>query len=99
MTNELYPPKNSFLYFDDRKAAKYASPLSIMGFADFETKLELINCKDNLENSFDIKESFTKRKNVHKIVSFSLIFVDNNGKLLFEKYSVEQMLGKFFLKS
>ena len=52
MTNELYPPKNSFLYFDDRKAAKYASPLSIMGFADFETKLELINCKDNFKKIF-----------------------------------------------
>ena len=69
-----------------------------MGFADFETKLELINCKDNLENSFDIKESFTKRKNVHKIVSFSLIFVDNNGKLLFEKIFCGANAGEIFLK-
>ena len=37
MTTEVYPKEKSFVSFDDKKAAKYASPISIMGFADFET--------------------------------------------------------------
>ena len=40
MTNEVFPTEKNYLSFDDKKAAKYASQLYIMAFADFETKLE-----------------------------------------------------------
>jgi len=40
LTKEIYPPENSYISYDDKKAAKYASPLSLMGFAEFETKLD-----------------------------------------------------------
>ena len=53
MTNEVYPPDKTYLSFDSKKAAKYASPISIMGFADFETKLECINSKDKLEDAIE----------------------------------------------
>ena len=39
-----------------------------------------IDNKDEFEDAFDRIDSFTTRKKVHKIVSFSLIFVDNDGK-------------------
>ena len=42
MTKEIYPPQKTFISFDDKKAAKYASPLSIIGFADFEAKLDTL---------------------------------------------------------
>ena len=84
LTKEVYPPENSYISYDDRKAAKYASPLSIMGFADFETKLDGDSSKDDLTDALKSKESFTDRKNIHKIVSFSIIFLDTNGKIIFE---------------
>ena len=43
ITKETYPSPNKFLTFDDNKAAKFASPLTITGFADFESKLDCIN--------------------------------------------------------
>ena len=99
MTNEVYPPEKTYLSFDDKKAAKYASPLSIMGFADFETKLESINYNDKLSDVYGKEESFTHRKNSHKIVSFSLIFVDNDGKLIFEKTFCGKNTGEHFFKT
>ena len=62
VTKEVYPPEKSYLSFDNKKAAKYSSPISIMGFADFETKLDDINCKDNFVDALNSKESFTKKK-------------------------------------
>ena len=62
LTKKVYPPENSYISYDDKKAAKYASPLSIMGFADFETKLEGCSFKDDLTDALKSKESFTDRK-------------------------------------
>ena len=91
----MYPPEKSYLSFDDKKAAKYASPISIMGFADFETKLKSINKKGKIEDALNQTKSFTIRKSAHKIVSFSLIFVDTDGKLIFEKKISSKMQGNF----
>ena len=96
LTNEVYPPEKSYLSFDDKKAAKYASPISIMGFADFETKLKSINKKGKIEDALNQTKSFTIRKSAHKIVSFSLIFVDTDGKLIFEKKFCGKNAGQFF---
>ena len=98
ITNEVYPPEKSYLSFDNKKAAKYASPLTIMGFADFETKLVSINQEDKIEDAFDKIESFTIRKSAHKIVSFSLIFIDTDGKLIFEKNFCGRSAGEYFSK-
>ena len=43
MTKEVYPSPRTFVSFDDKKAAKLASPLSIIGFADFEEKLDSLD--------------------------------------------------------
>ena len=91
--------KKSYLFFDDKKAAKYACPLSIIGFADFETKIVSIDNKDEFKDAFDRIDSFTTRKKVHKIVSFSLIFVDNDGKLIFEKTSCAKNAGEGFFQT
>ena len=85
MTLKTYPKPKSCLRFDDKKAAKYASPISIMAFADFETKQDLIDIEANLKDSLGKMDSFTIRKSPHRIVSFSLIFVDTDEKLIFEK--------------
>ena len=61
MTKDEYPPEKSYLSFDDKKAAKYACPLSIVGFGDFETKLDVINNKDEFKDAFNRIESFTIR--------------------------------------
>ena len=97
ITKEVYPPSNTFLSFDDKRAAKFASPLSITGCADFETKLSrLNNTKSDIGFPLISKQSFTLRKNVHAIVSFSLVFVDTNGKLIFEKAFCGKNAGEFF---
>lgn len=98
-TVDVYPPEKSYLSFDDKKAAKYACPLSIIGFADFETKIVSIDNKDEFKDAFDRIDSFTTRKKVHQIVSFSLIFVDNDGKLIFEKTSCAKNAGECFFQT
>ena len=70
-----------------------------MGFADFETKLVSINQEDKIEDAFDKIESFTIRKSAHKIVSFSLIFIDTDGKLIFEKNFCGRNAGEYFFKT
>ena len=57
-----------------------------------------IGNKDEFEDAFDRIDSFTTRKKVHKIVSFSVIFVDNDGKLIFEKTSLAKNAGECFFK-
>jgi len=66
----LKPIQNQkvFLSVDDKKAAKYASPTSIMGFADFETKQDFIDRKANLKDSLGKMDSFTDKKSAHRIV-------------------------------
>ncbi len=49
LTKEEYPAPGTFLSYDDIKAAKYAYPLSIIGCADFETKL---NINENVNVTF-----------------------------------------------
>ena len=56
-----------------------------MGLANLETKLYGGNSKDDLADALKSKESFKDRKNIHKIVSFSIIFLDTNGKMIFGK--------------
>ena len=98
-TLDVYPPEKSYLSFDDKKAAKYACPLSIIGFADFETKIVSIDNKDEFKDAFHRLDSFTTRKKLHQIVSFSLIFVDNDGKLIFEKTSCAKNAGECFFQT
>ena len=85
--------------FDDKKAAKYACPLSIIGFADFETKIVSTDNKDEFKDAFNRLDSFTTRKKLPQIVSFSLIFVDNDGKLIFEKTSCAKNAGECFFQT
>ena len=66
-----------------------------MGVADFETKLDGGNSKDDLADALISKESFTDRKNIHKIVSFSITFLDTHGKMIFGK-KCGQNAGKYF---
>ena len=97
LTKEEYPSPGTFLSYDDKKAAKYAYPLSIIGFADFETKLNINeNVNVTFEDSLKSNESFTVRKNVHIIVSFSVVFVDIDGKLLYEKTFCGDNAGEVF---
>ena len=95
-TKDVYPPEKTFLSFDDKKAAKFANPLAIIGFSDFEAKLENIpNIKNKDTNNF--RNSFTVKKDIHSIVSFSLIFVDTYGELIFEKcYCGDNAVEYFF---
>ena len=67
-----------------------------MGFADFETKLKSINKKGKIEDALNQTKIFTIRKSAHKIVSFSLIFVDTDGKLIFEKFFCGNYAGRLF---
>jgi len=97
LTKEVYPTQKTFLTFDDKKAAKFASPLTIVGFADFESKLDNLNIdKDKLKEALNTSKSFTIRRDTHSIVAFSLIFVDNDGKLLFEKNYCGDEAGEYF---
>ena len=57
MTKETYPSPKTFLTFDENKAAKFASPLAITGFADFESKFDCIN------NANDKFKEVVKNKN------------------------------------
>ena len=71
----------------------------IMGFADFETKLDGGNSKDDLADALISKESFTDRKNIHMIVSFSIIFLDTNGKIIFEKKFLRKKCRRVFFSN
>ena len=62
LTKKVYPPENSYISYNEKKAAKYASPLSIMGFADFETKLDDDSSKDDLANALRSKENLLTEK-------------------------------------
>ena len=58
-TKEIYPSPKTFLTFDDKKAAKFASPLAITGFADFESKFDCINnANDNFKEVVKNKKKF-----------------------------------------
>ena len=70
-----------------------------MGFADFETKLDGDSFKDDLADALKSKESFTDRKKIHKIVSFSIIFLDTNGKMIFEKHFCGKMQENVFFQT
>ena len=62
ITKEVYPSPQTFISFDDKKAAKFASPLSIIGFADFEAKLDSLDYDNNKDQkAFDSNKSFTIR--------------------------------------
>ena len=95
ITKEVYPSPQTFISFDDKKAAKFASPLAIVGFADFEAKLDSLSIDED-QKTFESNKSFTIRKDRHTIVSFSLIFVDMNGELIFEKCYCGDNAGKVF---
>lgn len=82
-STSFYPKKGTLIQYNKKCEAKYSSPLSIVGFADFETKL----CKlSNVVNkSTKYKKccsklcshvSYTKQVESHELISYSLIFVD-----------------------
>ena len=100
MTEAVYPAPKTFLEFDGKKAAKFASPMSIMGFADFETKLDSLNNENgDFNDALKSNKSFTNKKQIHQIVSFSLVFVDTDGKLIFEKVYCGENAGAYFLQT
>ena len=100
MTKEVYPDPKTFLEFDEKKAAKFASPIAITGFADFESKLDSVNRESgNFTDALASNKTFTNKKQIHQIVSFSLVFVDTNGKLLYEKAYCGENAGEYFFQT
>ena len=92
ITEEKYPKPKTFLSYDNKKAAKFASPISIIGFADFEAKLKRIEGSDNeCKNSVINNTSSTVKKDLHNVVSYSLLFIDNLGNLIYKKIIVVRM--------
>ena len=58
-TKEIYPNSKTFLDFDDKKAAKFASPLAITGFTDFESKFDCFkNTNDKFKEVIQNKKKF-----------------------------------------
>ena len=54
------------------------------------------NVNVTFENSLKGNESFTTKKNAHIIVSFSVVFVDIDGMLLYEKTFCADNAGELF---
>ena len=99
MTKELYPEPEIFLEFDE-KAAKFASLIAITGFADFESKLDSVNRESgSFTDTLVGNKTFANKKQTHQIVSFSLVFVDTNGKLLCEKAYFGENAGEYFFQT
>ena len=83
-----------------KKAAKFASPMAITGFADFECKLDSVKHESgNFTDALASNKTFTNKKQMHQIVSFSLVFVDTNGKLLYEKAYCGENAGEYFFQN
>ena len=96
ITEEKFPKPKTFLSYDNKKAAKFASPISIIGFADFEAKLIRMKksegeCKNNV--------SSTIKKDLHNVISYSLIFIDILGNLIFEKNYCGENIGENFFET
>ena len=96
ITKEKFPKPKTFLSYDNKKAAKFASPISIIGFADFEAKLIRMKksegeCKNNV--------SSTIKKDLHNVISYSLIFIDILGNLIFEKNYCGENIGENFFET
>ena len=60
--------------------------MAITRFTDFESKPDSIN-RDcvSFTDALNSNENFRNKKQTHLIVSFNLILVDTNGKLIFDK--------------
>ena len=83
-----------------KKAAKFANPTSVIGFADFEAELKKIqDVDDECINSVVNDKSITVKQNLHKMVSYSLLFVDNLGNLIYEKNYCGSAPGTHFLNT
>ena len=82
-----------------KKTAKFASPIAIIEFAGFESKLDSINhdCV-NFTEALDSNKSFTNRNQIHQIISLSLIFVDTDGNWISKNLIVVKMLVHTFSK-
>ena len=79
-----------------KKAAKFASPISIIGSADFEAKLIRIEkseseCRSNVYT--------TIKKDLHNVISYSLIFIDILGNLIFKKKYCGENIGEIFFET
>ena len=78
-----------------KKATKFASLMDKTGFADFESKLDSVNRENgNFTDALASIKTFTSRKQIHEIFSFSLVFVDTNWKLLHEKAKCGENAGE-----
>ena len=100
ITEEKYPKPKTFLSYDNKKAAKFASPFSIIGFADFEAKLKKIEEGENeCKNSITNNKSTTIKKDLHNVVSYSLIFIDILGNLIYEKNYCGENIGVNFFET
>ena len=74
--------------------------MAITGFADFESKLDSFNRESgNFTDALASNKTFTNKKQIHQIVSFSLVFEDTNGKLLYEKAYCGENAGEYFFQT
>ena len=67
--------------------------MSIIGFADFETKLNslpsFLNSKNNCRMCLDEQcshISYTRKVESHELISYSLVFIDIKSTLIYEKH-------------
>ena len=101
----VYPEPNSFIEYDEKCKAKYHSTLSIVGFADFESKLNSIpddhdhvKCKKCLRKDCSY-QSYTKKVESHELVSYSLVFVDAKCIILYEKHFCGRYVEQNFFET
>ena len=53
----------------------------------------------NFTDALVSNKTFTNTKQIYQIVSFSLVFVDTNGKLLYEKSYRGENAGEYFFQT
>ena len=99
----LYPKKGTLIHYDKKCEAKFSSTLSIVGFADFETKLHKLSNVANKKSKckkccskFCSHVSYTKQVESHELISYSLIFIDEKSTLIYEKHYCGSMVEENF---
>ena len=98
VTQEVFPKPNSFISFSNFESAKLSSVVDIFGFCDFECKLMRVNNEsENDISAVDKNRSYTLKTEEHEIISFSVIFIDSYGNLLYEKVYCGDHPSKTFL--
>ena len=64
-------------------------------------KLKCTNCRCYYKycKCFFRQKSFTIKKEIHILISYSIIFIDNNGKIIFEKCYCDKNVGENFIET